>query len=225
MQSTPPHAIHNADLLALIPKDAKRVVEVGCMLGAMAREYRQINPSVDYTGIDVDADYAKQAQEHCTRTMGADIETFDDEAWKAFVDCDCWIFGDTLEHLRDPWAVLRRIRSSMAPNGSVVVCIPNAQHWSLVARLAGGIFRYEDSGLLDRTHLRWFTRTTFNELLVDTGFVITYTAERRFLNTMPTEPACHAIKQLAICAGVDPEQAAHDSEIFQYLFVAKPMLM
>lgn len=58
----------------------------------------------------------------------------------------CWIFADVLEHLYDPWAVLRRIRASATPTTSVIACIPNAQHWSVQLKLNGGEFRYEDLG-------------------------------------------------------------------------------
>ncbi len=101
-----------------------------------------------------------------------DIEHMSDEMFDSLLPSICWIFGDVLEHLYDPWSVLRRIRESMPPQASVVACIPNAQHWSVQARLNCGAFRYEDKGLMDRTHIRWFTKTTIDELFHSCGFAI-----------------------------------------------------
>ena len=77
-----------------------------------------------------------------------------------------------MEHLKDPWLILKLIRENISHKGSVVACIPNAQHWSMQAKLSIGDFRYEASGLLDKTHLRWFTRQTIIEMLDQSGFQI-----------------------------------------------------
>ena len=74
-----------------------------------------------------------------------------DDAFLPLFPSDCWVFGDSLEHLRDPWALLGRIRSHLPIEAHIVACIPNAQHWSVQARLNCGIFRYEDQGLLEPT--------------------------------------------------------------------------
>jgi len=85
---------------------------------------------------------------------------------------DCVLFGDVLEHLMDPWQMLRRLRARMQPDARIAACIPNMQHWSIQARLSVGDLTYEDHGLLDRTHIRWFTRQTIAQLFASTGFVI-----------------------------------------------------
>lgn len=71
MKQTPAHNIVNIDLMNLIPPKARNIVEVGCMHGAMARSYREINPSVHYVGIDIDPDYAQMAGQFCDRTLAA----------------------------------------------------------------------------------------------------------------------------------------------------------
>ena len=109
MKQTPAHAVVNRDLLGLMPPGARRVVEVGCMHGALAQAFRAINPAVHYTGIDIDPDYAAVARQSCDVALGGDIELFDADAFGKLFPSDCWVFGDVLEHLRDPWQVLARI--------------------------------------------------------------------------------------------------------------------
>ena len=169
MNQTPAHSIVNQDLLDLIPATARRVVEVGCMHGAMARAYKAINAQAEYVGIDIDPDYAAVAAQSCTQTLAGDIESFSPAKLDKLFPSDCWIFGDCLEHLRDPWRIVKLIRAGIDADGCLLACIPNAQHWSVQMRLATGLFRYEDSGLLDRTHVRWFTRVTMIEMFTSLG--------------------------------------------------------
>jgi SAM-dependent methyltransferase len=224
MKQTPAHSVVNRDLLALMPKASegcRHVVEVGCMHGALAAAYRAANPGTRYTGIDIDADYAAEAAAHCDTALAGDIEHFDEQAFEVLFPSDCWVFGDCLEHLRDPWRLVRRIRERIAPGGCLVACIPNGQHWSVQMRLATGLFRYEDSGLLDRTHIRWFTRTTMLEMWQQAGWRVETGIARRISATPPAE-LMHGIRAIARAAGSDPEQAAADAEVFQYLFKVVP---
>ena len=89
---------------------------------------------------------------------------------KVTIDTDCWIFGDALEHLRYLWLTLKCIRNYISQAGMVMACIPNAKHGSLQVRLSISDFRYEENGLLDKTHLRWFKRQTIIELFDQKGF-------------------------------------------------------
>ena len=223
MKQTPAHSVVNHDLLALMPATAQRVVEVGCMHGALARAFRATkNPAVHYTGIDIDADYAAVAAASCDRALPGDIEAFDDTHFASLFPSDCWAFGDCLEHLRDPWRLLKRIRAGIdAERGVLVACIPNAQHWSVQMRLATGLFRYEDSGLLDRTHIRWFTRITMIELFAATGWRVETGLSRRLPQGAPAA-LLDGIRAVAAAGGADAEQAVQDAQVFQYLFRAVP---
>lgn len=221
MEQTPAHERHNADLLGVMPPRSMRVIEVGCSVGALAREFKRINPACDYLGIDIDPNYVERARLHCDETLATDIEAEEDEFYVRQGDRDLWVFGDTLEHLRDPWGVLRHIRANIGADGCVVACVPNAQHWSVIARLALGAFRYEPSGLLDRTHLRWFTRQTLTELFESTGFGRVEAWARTFPE--PNRDALlPAIGALAQAAGGDPSVSAADSIPLQYVVRARP---
>lgn len=221
MEQTPAHERHNPDLLRFIHSDAKRIIEIGCSSGALAREFRKASPACDYLGIEVDAHYADLASRHCTRTMTLNIEDADAEFWRANSDRDCWVFGDVLEHFIDPWAVLHNVRTIIPAEGNVVACVPNAQHWSIQARLAVGSFDYQSSGLMDKTHLRWFTRATLLKLFGDTGFRVTQ-CQPRIFNEPAREKFLPVIETMAKQAGADPKLAVADALPLQYVISASP---
>lgn len=221
MKQTPAHSTVNRDLLAMMPRTARRVVEVGCMHGALARAFREINPQVHYAGVDIDPAYAAVAAQACDVALPGDIEHFDQATFDSLFPSDCWVFGDCLEHLRDPWRVVAAIRERIAADGCLVACIPNAQHWSVQMRLATGLFRYEDSGLLDRTHVRWFTRVTMIEMFMQAGWRVEAGLARRLPQAAPVA-LIDGVRAVARAGGADPDQAAEDAEVFQYLFKAIP---
>ncbi len=221
MQQTPVHDHHNPDLLRLIPPASQTLIEIGCSSGALAREFRLVNPASHYVGVDIDADYIEIARQHCHVTHALDIEHADDAFFQRYADRDCWIFGDTLEHMRDPWRVLQRIREVIPEHGSVVACIPNAQHWSMFAKLSIGDFRYEDSGLFDRTHLRWFTRETMIELFAHSGFSVVDGVGRLF-DEPHRDRFLPLIGEIARACGVDPQTAINDATPVQYVLRAVP---
>lgn len=158
MKQTPLHSNYNPDILKIMPGNLRRVVEIGCSGGALAKAYASVNPKCIYTGVEIDPDFAMVVKEFCTEVICGNIENFADDLFLRLFPSDCWIFGDTLEHLFDPWTLLSRIKPQLSPDAQIIACIPNAQHWSVQANLICGLFRYEDQGLMDRTHVYWFTR-------------------------------------------------------------------
>ena len=216
MSQTPIHESHNSDLLRFIPLTSKRVIEIGCSSGALAREFKKISPDTNYLGVEIESTYAQLASRYCDEVLVLNIEHADDAFWSSQGDRDCWVFGDTLEHLANPWLVLSRIYQCLPLGGVVVACIPNAQHWSVQARLSIGDFRYEDEGLLDRTHLRWFTRQTIVEMFHQAGFEIQEGLPRTFDEPM-REQFLQIIAEMAKAAGADPEVAISDSIPLQYV--------
>jgi SAM-dependent methyltransferase len=221
MDQTPVHDDHNPDLLKLMPTGARFVIEVGCSSGALAREYRKLNKQCRYVGVEISPKYAKLARRYCDAVFDIDIECAGGELFDDAATCDCWIFGDSLEHLRDPWSLLGRIRQVIPSGGCVVACIPNAQHWSMQVRLSYGNLRYEDSGLLDRTHLRWFTRSTILEMFRDTGFRIEGGIPRVF-DEPNRDRFLPLIGAMAEAVGANRETAINDAIPFQYVIKAVP---
>lgn len=219
MKQTPIHDNFNPDILRFMPRDLKRIVEVGSSSGALARTYRNANPDCEYIGIEIDPGYAEISRRFCTDVIFGNIESMGDEAFAKLFPSDCWIFGDALEHLYDPWALLRRIRRHLPDTSQIIACIPDAQHWSLQVLLNNGQFRYQDQGLLDRTHIRWFTRTTIVELFESTGYKIVEGLPRIF-DEPDREKVLPAIRAMALATGAQPQQAVDDAIPLQWVVKA-----
>lgn len=170
--------VPNTDLLDRIPLDARVVLDVGCMTGALGAEFKRRNPGCRYLGIEQDPAAARIAAARLDEVATSCVE---DEPFPFGPGpFDCIIYGDVLEHLRDPWAVLRRHAPSLAEDGVVLICMPNAEHWSFAERLLRGTWDYEPIGLFDRTHLRWFTAETTHRALTAAGLVPLDTRPRIF---------------------------------------------
>lgn len=222
MNQTPMHDKHNPDLLSIIPPQASSIIEIGCSSGALAREFKKMSPHSTWLGVEINPEYAAFARQFCDETLVANIEECDFDFYRSQQNRDCWIFGDTLEHLKDPWAVIGNIRKVIPEHGCIAACVPNAQHWSVVVRLATGQFRYESSGLLDRTHLRWFTRATLIELFQSQGFKI-IAGKPRIFKEAQRDRYLPLIADLAKQAGADADQVVKDSLPLQYVVRAVPV--
>ena len=148
----------------------KRVLEFGCARGEMSRFLALGGCNV--TGIEIDSDAAEEARKHCNEVIVADLDA------RHLVDLlpassfDVAVFGDVLEHLRDPWQVLEETRTFLGPGAYVVMSIPNVAHGAVRLALLRGAFNYQELGLLDDTHLRFFTAKTVRELCLRAGFRI-----------------------------------------------------
>jgi hypothetical protein len=140
----------------------------------------------EVTGIEVCEEAAELARQHCRQVLVGDAEVMDFEAVLATEQFDAIIFADVLEHLRDPGEVLRKTVKLLSNEGAIVASIPNIAHSSMRLGLLNGEFRYRPYGLLDDTHLRFFTRDTIEELFDKAGLKIT-TWLRRCLAVDQTE--------------------------------------
>lgn len=157
------------ELLALIPADARDVVDVGCGAGRLGRSLKARQPA-RVVGVERDPGAAAAARSHLDLVLEGDIESLE---WPfPPASFDAVVCGDVLEHLRDPLAVVRRIRAWLRPSGTLVVSLPNVRHHSVVRGLLTGDWTYEPAGLLDHTHLRFFTRREIEKLLYRAGFAV-----------------------------------------------------
>jgi 2-polyprenyl-3-methyl-5-hydroxy-6-metoxy-1,4-benzoquinol methylase len=158
-----PYRTHHRTLGFLRPES--RVLEIGCASGALTEHIQALGCTV--VGVERDPEAAEEARSFCERTLVGDIEVMplDLEA-SSF---DFLLLIDVLEHLVDPKAALRRLLPFVRPSGRVVVALPNVAHWSVRLRLLFGRFEYEESGILDRTHLRWYTLATARMMLEEAG--------------------------------------------------------
>lgn len=220
MKQTPVHDNANIDLLSVIPRDSKRIVEVGSSSGALAREFKNLQPDCHYTGIEIDESYCELSERYCDKVVHASIEQVSDDEFSQFFPSDCWIFADVLEHLVDPWRILRKIKQHSTGRIYVAACIPNVQHWSAQVSINRGNFDYADSGIFDRTHLRWFTGKTIRHLFESTGFQINELRGRVFSHMAPPAGVKEAIRSMASASGSSPDDALANALPFQWVVQA-----
>lgn len=155
--------------IALIGFD-RRVVDFGCWNGFVARVLKERGCAV--TGIEIDGEAAAGAEEHCDTVVVGDLDAMDlGSALEG--EYDVGYFGDVLEHLKDPRRVLAAMREKLGPEGFVVVSVPNVAHASVRLSLLKGQFDYSDTGILDATHLRFYTKESICDLLESAGYLVT----------------------------------------------------
>lgn len=153
-------------ILAGVPRGA-RVLDVGCgsgEIGALLRETK----GCPVVGVEPQPERVTAARQRGLEVHeGVLDERRADELGPSF---DAVLLVDVLEHLADPAALLETIPRVLAPGATLHLSVPNVAHWTLRANLLRGRFRYAEKGLMDATHLRWFTRETLRELLGRTGY-------------------------------------------------------
>ena len=172
LYARPPLDPNGEDSLAKIARQITTdtaVLDIGCAVGALGRYLTEQKHCV-VDGIEANPDAAAIARSSYRRVWEADLETASlaellGESRYQYIVC-----ADVLEHLRDPGQLLRQIANFLAPGGKLLVSIPNIGHIGVFLELLSGDFRYREEGLLDRTHLRFFTRRSFLYLLAENGF-------------------------------------------------------
>jgi SAM-dependent methyltransferase len=209
----------NPDLLAAIPPAAATVLEVGCGTGALGVEFMRRRPGVRYFGIEMNEEAAAVARTRLAAVASCDVEVEWNPHGLAGASLDALVFGDVLEHLRDPWTALTRLSGLLRDGGTLVACIPNIGHWSVVAALMAGRFDYADEGLLDRTHLRFFTRRSILDLVRRAGLTPATLGARRLKN-QGLDGFLEAAAPLARVIKVAPEALQETLSAFQYIVTA-----
>lgn len=159
----------NEKLLAAVPSDARSVLELGCANGRLGAACKQASPGMSWTGVDSSAAALSEAARRLDRVIRMDLDQPDHAALGT--GYDLVVFGDVLEHLRDPAACLQLAHEISAPAARLVCCLPNMVHASIIERMLGGDLSYDPTGLLDATHLRFLSRGSAFKLLLDAGWL------------------------------------------------------
>lgn len=161
------------DVVGLIQTAPRHVLEIGCAAGATGIAVKERFPGCRYTGIEMDPGFCSVAQTRIDRCIQRNIDTEGLDGLGLESDpVDLVICADVLEHLYDPWTTLQALRGLIAEGGQLIASIPNVQHFSVIQGLVEGEFRYQPHGLLDATHIRFFTRRGILELFEDSGWVV-----------------------------------------------------
>lgn len=161
-----------SDVLQIVPEQAGRLLDLGGGIGATGAKLKALGRA-DYVVLaDQVADSVAEGVDRAFVGNLEDAGLIDRLIGEAG-PFDTILCLDVLEHLSDPWAVMRRLHEALKPGGALVVSLPNVNHVSVVAPLVfKGRFDLRDAGVLDRTHLRWFAKHGVIELATSTGLVL-----------------------------------------------------
>ena len=176
------------EILALVPAGARRVLDLGCATGALARALKD-RGDVEVVGVEREPAYAAEAREHCDLVVEGDVEALAPRDLGRF---DCLVAADVLEHLVDPWSTLDGYVAQLEPGCRAVVSLPNVAHWTTWARLAGGRWPRLAEGIHDATHLRWFTLRDAVELCEGAGLQVEHVTRRPWVLWRGTRLDRHA---------------------------------
>ena len=201
--------------------EGKRVIDFGCATGYFSQLLAKKGCSV--TGVEINPEAAKFAEQYCEQVIVADLDFVSVTAILPKQAFDVAVFGDVLEHLRNPWKVVSEIRQLLKPEGYVVASIPNIAHGAIRLALLQGRFEYMDLGLLDNTHLRFFTRKSVEELFEGAGYFVE-TIERTKLPVISASTWVPRIDKNTFDQKIieQIEQAA-EADTFQFVIRAFPL--
>lgn len=155
----------------MVPANSK-ILELGCATGFMSEYFRDYLNCRVY-GVDIDPAAVKLASKYTVKSLSCDLDQND--SWtkiKKIGKFDVVFASAVLEHLKDPWSAVKHIHSVLKPGGVIIATIPNIAHWRMRLSLMQGNWDYQQYGILDNTHLKFFTYFTFQNLLKDAGFKI-----------------------------------------------------
>ena len=154
-----------------LPGTLGRLLEAGCGAGVLGQRLKHAGKATYVCGIELNRHAGELARARLDRILIGDLETLPlGELHNGF---DSAICADVLEHLRDPWEALAKLRQCLRDGGEVFASIPNIGYYKIIRRIMRDEWRYEPDGILDRTHLRFFTLSTIREMFALAGFEIT----------------------------------------------------
>ncbi len=213
-----PYSSHSVILGWLGEGRGRRLLDVGAADGLLSRPLTARGWRV--TAVEADPALAAAGAEHCERMIVADL---DREVPALPGSFDAMLFADVLEHLSDPGRALAALVPALAPGGVVIVSVPNVAHLWIRLSLLAGRWTYADRGILDRTHLRFFTRRTLGALLAGAAL----TVERATVTPVPlpqvAPPPLHGrLLDAAHAASAAAARALPRLLGYQFVVLARP---
>jgi len=154
------------DLLSLLPLGTTTVLDVGCGSGATAQKLSDMGVK-EIVGIEVNPEMAAKAKKYCRNVIVGDLETMEIDLPQEHFNAI--IMADVLEHLKGPYQTVSRILPVLKMDGSVLISIPNVTYYHILLMLLCGRWEYTERGIMDETHLRFFTRKTFVKQMENIG--------------------------------------------------------
>jgi len=214
MLFNPSYVGRRDDILNLIPNDVSRVLDIGCSVGALGEQIKQRYSNVEVVGIELDEQMAKIAKGKLDWVIVGDIEKINLEDKLPPNYFDCIIFADILEHLKDPWKLLKNATSFLSDDGVIIASIPNIRHYTTIINLLfKGYWPYRERGIHDKTHLRFFTLKNIKEMFRDADLEIVRIERNYRIIERP-----HRFNRFSKYFAIPPFK---DFLTFQYLIVSK----
>lgn len=211
------------NLAERVPKDARHVLDVGCGNGATGKLIAQLT-GARVTGIEIHPEVAQVARQVLDDVHVLDVEA--DTLPFAPRQFDCILCGDVLEHLIDPWNALKKLMVHLKPTGCIIASLPNVRNLGVIAKLLEGSWNYQEYGILDSTHLRFFAKQDMQRLFAQAGLraeLVEVVRDPLFERQMQT-PA-QEVRTLdmggLVLRDVSP-QDLNELTAQQFIFVAKP---
>ncbi|MDL1895136.1 class I SAM-dependent methyltransferase [Anaerolineae bacterium CFX7] len=156
------------EMLDYVPAISRTVLDVGCGAGNFGRSLKE-RCNCEVWGVEMEAHPAQEAARYLDRVL---VGAFPNVELPAGY-FDCIVFNDVLEHMVDPWEALCRAKEYLTPNGVIAASVPNIRYVTTVYRLlVHGEWNYTEYGILDKTHLRFFTKKSMRALFEETGYEV-----------------------------------------------------
>ena len=160
-----------AEVAHFVPESCRTLLDVGCGKGEFGAGLKQSRPQLTVWGVELVPAVAAEARKRLDTVITGDALTHLEELPDGYFDCIA--FNDSLEHMIDPYVLLARIKSKLSPSGVIVSSIPNVRYYrNLQNLLFKKQWRYEDAGILDRTHLRFFTERSIRDMYASAGYTV-----------------------------------------------------
>ncbi|MEH6552261.1 MAG: methyltransferase domain-containing protein [Pseudomonadales bacterium] len=204
----------NSAIFESVPTDALRILDFGCDTGNLGAALKNQDSRRYVAGVEISNEPASIAESRLDRLYRFNVEK--DPLPEDEEPFDVIIFADVLEHLYDPQACLEKILPMLSEHGIVLCCIPNIQHHSIISGLLRGDFQYKDTGLLDRTHIRFFTLSGIQKMFLDAGYLPRNIGEV----SLPNEALCDDLAPVMEKLGCGVLNRKN-MNTFQYVFSAK----
>lgn len=202
------------DILDLIPNNIGKVLDIGCGIGTLGEQIKRRNNNVDVVGIELDEQMAELAREKLNNVITEDVDKINLADYFAPNYFGCIIFADILEHLKNPWDVLKNATNFLNNDGFIIVSIPNVRHYTTIVNLVfRGYWPYRERGIHDKTHLRFFALKNIKELFQYANLKIVR-IERNYRIIESPNPLNRCTKYLVL-------PFLRNFFVFQYLVVAK----
>lgn len=161
------------DVLSLLPYTAKRVLDIGCSVGTLGAAIKK-TLGAHMTGVELSKKMANVASSKLDRVLCGKIEDIFERNLLEDCSFDVIIFSDVLEHLENPWGILKKSLKYLTSDGTIIASIPNVRHIDTIYNLIlKGYWPYRERGIHDHTHLRFFTKRNIFELFDAAGLTIT----------------------------------------------------